>query len=514
MIRIHLKTILVSLLSLSVSSEIPCNVLTTNSGSVCVCTSSYCDSVPKVIDLQPGQYQFYTTSKEKLGFWSVEGRFDDVSISGNNTIRIANISTTYQTILGFGGAFTDATGINILRLSENTQELLMQSYFGEDGIEYSLGRIPFGGTDFSTREYTYCDVEDDTLESFALQEEDFNYKIPFVQKALELRGGSDNFKFIASAWSAPAWMKSNNKVNGFSFLLDDYYNLWAKYYLKSLDAYKENNIEFWGITTQNEPNDGYLMTKVPNNGFSFFKMRKWITNFFGPAIRNSTYTALKIIAHDDQLLFLPITKYIILEDEDAVSYVDGIGLHWYTNFFIKDWFHLLASSSKKELFRLATEACIDTLTNSGLTVDMGSWDRAEEYLDDIITDLKYDFIGWIDWNMALSETGGPNWVENETDAPIIVNGDDDEFYKQPMFYALGHFSKFIVPGSVRIAIENSLATLKTVAFVRPDGKIAVILWNRSSLDVSIMLDILGDTKDFTIKGHSINTLLYLHHNSE
>lgn len=97
--------------------------------------------------------------------------------------------------------------------------------------------------------------------------------------------------------------------------------------------------------------------------------------------------------------------------------------------------------------------------------------------------MAYNFVGWIDWNLALNETGGPNWIENETDAPIIVNGTADEFYKQPMYYAVGHFSKFVIPGSVRIGSTSSEFDVKALAFLRPDTKIALVMWNRFNLCV-------------------------------
>lgn len=85
--------------------------------------------------------------------------------------------------------------------------------------------------------------------------------------------------------------------------------------------------------------------------------------------------------------------------------------------------------------------------------------------------------GWIDWNMALDETGGPTYINNNVDSPIIVNKTAQEFYKQPMYYALGHFSKFIPPGSVRIESNVSTGDIKVTAFLRPDNGISLIIFN-------------------------------------
>jgi len=83
-------------------------------------------------------------------------------------------------------------------------------------------------------------------------------------------------------------------------------------------------------------------------------------------------------------------------------------------------------------------------------VRLGNWDRAQSYAHDIISDLNHWTSAWIEWNLALSMSGGPNWAKNFADAPIIVNTTGHEYYKQPMYYALGHFTKFLPPGSRRI----------------------------------------------------------------
>lgn len=85
----------------------------------------------------------------------------------------------------------------------------------------------------------------------------------------------------------------------------------------------------------------------------------------------------------------------------------------------------------------------------------------------------------MDWNLALDLEGGPNWVDNFVDAPIIVNATSGEFYKQPIYYVLAHFSKYVPRGSVRIDVEKSelAANVYSAAFLRPDGAISVVIYN-------------------------------------
>ncbi|XP_069998576.1 putative glucosylceramidase 3 [Penaeus vannamei] len=118
---------------------------------------------------------------------------------------------------------------------------------------------------------------------------------------------------------------------------------------------------------------------------------------------------------------------------------------------------------------------------------LGSWARAESYAKNIIEGANHWVTGWLDWNLALDTTGGPNWAGNRVDAPVIVNATADEFYKQPMFYALGHFSKFVPAGSVHVTSRvvkdgdddegDDEGDLHTAAFTRADGGNVLILLN-------------------------------------
>ncbi|XP_066249139.1 lysosomal acid glucosylceramidase-like [Euwallacea similis] len=519
MIRIsYLPCIIIIFVCAAAQEFFPCVQRITEYGAVCVCNSTYCDTIPPIQTLKSGQYQLYVTSKIELGFSALTGNFSDLDDNLNTTasVTITNITDTRQTIIGFGGAFTDATGITVGGLSEEAQENFIQSYFGEDGVQYSIGRVPVGGTDFSTRGYTYCDEEDETLDSFALQPEDINYKIPLIQRALELRG-KENVKLFASGWSAPLWMKTNPTYGKTTSLQEKYYNLFAQYYIKFFEAYNRNNITFWGVTTQNEPANGILGIKIQSNGFTPNHMKTWIKEAFGPTIRNSSFKDLKIILHDDQLPFLPVLTYLVLSDPEVVDYADGIALHWYWNFFIP--FSLIydllpssfnGSSSKKELFLLSSEACNGFMNIVGLesSVKLGSWTRGQMYVTDIIKDLTYNHVGWVDWNMALNMSGGPNWIGNEVDSAVIVNGTIDEFYKQPMFYGIGHFSKFVVPESKRIVSTVTGVGLESISFVRPDGKIAIVIANTLSSTLDVAVQIEGKSGVFHLAANSFSTLLF------
>lgn len=167
-----LKIFIISVLS---KIAFACTPYETEFGTACVCVEDECDIAPSV-GVSGDNIKMVYTGKYSQGF-SVNDAlvFEDV----DPTAALLTVGEDqFQTIIGFGGAFTDATGINVKLLSADLQDLIIQNYFGPDGIEYSVGRVPIGGTDFSPKPYTLDDHDGDVnLEYFALQEEDMEYKV-------------------------------------------------------------------------------------------------------------------------------------------------------------------------------------------------------------------------------------------------------------------------------------------------------------------------------------------------
>ncbi|VVC90449.1 unnamed protein product [Leptidea sinapis] len=207
-----------------------------------------------------------------------------------------------------------------------------------------------------------------------------------------------------------------------------------------LQTYKSEGVPIWGITTTNEPINGVLNLAPFNTlGWTPGEMGEWIVNNLGPTIRNSEFKDLNILTCDDQRVTIPL------------------------------WFNITELQ------------CITTPTSSypweSPKVLLGSWDRAKTYVTDIIKDLNHNIVGWIDWNLCLDSRGGPNWAKNFVDSPIIVFADKQEFYKQPMYYALGHITKFVPKQSYRIAVETSKTSVKSVAFVTPRNTTVIVMYN-------------------------------------
>jgi len=219
------------------------------------------------------------------------------------------------------------------------------------------------------------------------------------------------------------------------------------------------------------------------------------------------------MAMDDQRPFLQAWAETVMANPKAAEYVSGWAVHWYTDFLgLADTMDR-TNAEFPDKFILYTEACTGSYPWDLQKVLLGSWERGQEYVNNIIENLNHWSTGWTDWNLALSMSGGPNWANNFVDAPIIVNPEKDEFYKNPMYYGLGHFSKFIPEGSVRIGLNITgydRERIQMVGLERPDGSIVLVVANRH-LESTVYMRIQDQAKEsetLVIGPESVHTLVW------
>nr|AYV89265.1 glucosylceramidase 4 [Tetranychus evansi] len=488
---------------------------------VCVCNKEYCDSLPVEPYSSPKSLTIFTSDKSYYRLTKSFVPESDLKLNQSSDIKVTlNVYDRFQSIIGFGGAFTDASGININRLtSDALKDRLIADYFGKDGAEYNIGRVPIGGADFSDRIYSYDDdVEDDfELKHFALAADDYDYKINYIKKAQQL---NSNIKLLATPWAPPKWLKTSNKSEGLGILKGEpgsiYWKTYANYLIKFLESYKENSIEFWGLTPQNEPLTGLMPYYSFNTmGFSSYMMRDFIKKDLGPALKAAGYglDKLELLLYDHNTDEVYSFARGVLSDKDAASYVSGVAYHWYAGPYKYVYDNLnKVHDAFPQYFLLSTEACegwIRSDPDAGVT--LGNWTRAETYASDVIEGLNRWSTGWVDWNLALNMEGGPNWVKNYVDAPIIVSDDGSEYYKQPMYYSLAHFSKFLKPGSQRIhhrIDKGRMDGVKMTTFVTPTNDLVIVVVNTNKESVQITFNGAGPSK-FTLEfgPNSIKTII-------
>ncbi|MBW6498099.1 MAG: hypothetical protein K0B09_06910 [Bacteroidales bacterium] len=431
----------------------------------------------------------------------------------------------FQEITGFGGSFTEASAYLLNQLSQENRALILEAYFGESGARYSLTRTHMNSSDFSLGNYSYAPVEGDKeLEHFSV-EEDMDDIIPMIRDAMAI--SKDGFKIISSPWTAPPWMKDNNDWRG-GRLLPEYYDTWALFFSKYIDAYRDQGINIWAFTVENEPlgND----SNWDSMHFTPQEQNEFVKNHLGPRLRDDGHD-VKILGFD-QNRDEEMKNWVdaMFDDEEAAQYYDGTAVHWYasTFYYFPDALqYAYRKAPGKHLIN--TEACIDAEVPhwnddkwywSQEATDWGyDWAPPEtrhmhpkyvpvfRYANDIIGCLNNWVDGWVDWNMVLDRQGGPNWAQNWCIAPVIVDPDQDEVYFTPLYYTLAHFSRFIRPGAARIGFTNPDEELKVTAAQNPDGSIAVVIFNPLDEARGISLSLSGKTTEFSISGKAVQTVL-------
>jgi glucosylceramidase len=291
-------------------------------------------------------------------------------------------------------------------------------------------------------------------------------------------------------------MKTSNKFHANGTLIGqpggEYFKAWALYLSKFFDSYSSHGVTFWGTTVQNEPKMGFIPEwKFNGLGLTSEHERDFVVRDLVPQLRSAGFGYLKVMIGDDLRHTLPELAETLFSDPVATSLVDGFAVHWYSDFRVPPSVLDDLHDRSPDHFILQTEACHGVFGGQHNDVILGEWDRGEDYARNIMEHLNHWAIGWIDWNLALDEIGGPNWVDNFVDSPIIVNASSDEFYKQPMYYALGHFSKFLPRDSVRIGSVMTSGRswfVDFVAFQRPDDGTAVILVNRNEDEIIVSIE--------------------------
>lgn len=353
---------------------------------------------------------------------------------------------TYQKIVGFGNALTGERSFicNLFRLLKiktpigavshnlklvpNLQDHIFNSYYSNDiGIGFNMIRMSIGGCDFDLEPWAYNEWprNDKTLSNFTKLDRRDEQIVEQLKQLMEVSKNRD-IKLVGSAWSSPRWMKTNNDWTGFGSLKDEFYQTWADYHVKYLSLMHENGINFWAITTGNEPLNGvsaFLFVKFMSLGWLPRTQAKWVSENLGPSLKQSEILSnIKILAGDDQRYTFPWWfDQMYSTYPESRKFVDGHAVHWYWDKYAPP--DLLESSHRKyeEKLIIATEACSGDKPWEEHKPVLGYWPRCEDYITDIIEDLNHHVNAWIDWNMILDQKGGPNYADNFVDSAIVVN---------------------------------------------------------------------------------------------
>ena len=460
---------------------------------------------------------------------------------------VIDLNDRRQTIDGFGGSLTESSAFVLACLPAEQRQAILEELFGENGANFSLTRTQIGASDFSVEgKYSLAEQDGDTaLLSFSLDRDkegfakstypqilDEHYDLYHLMHdvwAIKQAQDDKAFRIIANTWTAPAWMKENKKYyereNGFhrgGALLPQYYQTYANYIARYVEAWRKEGVDIWAVTPVNEPmgNDGgwESMDMGPAAETAF------IGRYLGPTFEQRGLGDVTILGFDQNIFEMEPYTQAIYGDEAAKRYTTGMAVHWYGSTIdcfpdVLDRVH--AANPDKTI--LHTEGCIDNLGLDGWP-GVGDYDGYKEccwfqndafwwhpeatdwaystqwagethpkyaavyrYARYIIEGLNHWLTGFCDWNIVLDSIGGPNHVGNFCGAEVMVdyspitNNQSPIIYFTPYYYALKQFSRSMRPGDTVLGISHQPSAVSNQIFVcaveKEDGSIAVNILN-------------------------------------
>ena len=416
---------------------------------------------------------------------------------------------TYQSILGMGGSFEHTTCYNLFKLGpEKMAETIERLVNPETGIGMNLMRICIGTPDFTGEPwYSYDDMppgeKDPDLAHFSI-EKDRAYVLPVLKKALEK---NPDMLFYASPWSPPGWMKSCDDMIG-GYLLPRYYDVYARYFAKFVQAYAAEGIPVYAVTPQNEPGvntrDYPVSEWYPSCQWSLIKdedtywpvdvnvmghnERDFIKKCLGPAFKeNGLATKIWCYDHNFNNLWYPRA---ILSDPEAAQYVDGTALHGYAG-KPADMAAFHDEFPEKDVY--FSEGSMPGIRGALRIVELfRNWSRT-----------------YNDWVEMIDYDGKPNNGPFKTNSTCIQprrdgSGVDYHF----TYYSYGQFMKFVKRGALRIASTEGSAGFNNVAFKNPNGELALVAVNGQDKSVSFTVAFGKEAFKATLPAKSAGTFVW------
>lgn len=502
-------------------------------------------------------------------------RFRDGTPGGTRVVVQPGILK--QTITGIGTSFTESSAYVLAHLDREQRRAVMEKVYGESGANFSMARAPIGATDFSVDgKHSYADVPGDvTLAHFSIaadydgfsakkhpgiKDEAFDV-LPMIKEALAIKAAQSDssLHIVASAWTAPAWMKDiedwyvpmtpENQYQGTGgSLKPEYVQTYADYLVRYLDAYQAEGVNIWGLTPVNEPEG--------NNGqwesmhFTAESQNVFLKEHLGPTLAASRHRDVQLLIYDHNRDHLEAWANVIFGDPQTAAYVHGAAVHWYASTF-KVYEGVLDRVRDKfpQFSIIHTEGCIDALgtpapdgvldpdgfEESGWFDNDDFWwnpnatdwaytatwaPNAEDhpmytpvhrYARNIIVSLNHGVAGWIDWNIVLDRQGGPNHVGNFCGAPIMVDLESGYAYYTPVYYVLAQLSRTIRLGDRAVQVTKHLDelgedALHASATRNDDGLLSVQLLNTTKNPIECSLQIGTQLAPITVPANSLQTV--------
>ncbi|MFB7498606.1 ricin-type beta-trefoil lectin domain protein [Streptomyces sp. NPDC056161] len=424
--------------------------------------------------------------------------FQPGSGGGGENITVDE-NTRYQTFTGGGASFTDTAAWLMNSsgaLSQTTRDAAMRKLFSPtDGIGLSFLRNPMGASDLARYGYTYDDVPagqtDPNLTRFSIAH-DLADVVPLTKQALQL---NPSLTVMASPWTAPAWMKDSGQLNG-GWLKAEYYGAYASYFVKYLQAYRDQGVGVGYVSAQNEPTccSGYPSMSWNAGGLAYFTKSELLPELQAAGL------STKVLAHDWNW---------DVYDSYAAQTVDDAAVRSHPNFGGIAWHGYGGDVAKQTSVRNQ----YPSLDAFGTEHSGGTW-IANQQREDMLNIVDYTR-NWAKsvtkWSLAVDQNRGPHNGGCGTCTGLITvhNGDgaSGTVDYTVEYYTMGHLTKFVRPGAQRIASTASTA-VPNVAWRNPDGSKALIAYNDSSAARTITVNWGGQHATYSLPGKTSATFTW------
>lgn len=437
-----------------------------------------------------------TAGGDKLLSHETDSRFTSGGAASPTTITVDE-GTTYQEMVGFGAAITDAAAWLLQnRLTVQQRDALLQELFGPSpGLGLSFARLTMGASDFSLHQYSYDDMPagqtDSSLAHFSIDSNQA-YVLPVVQRALTI---NPQLKIMASPWSPPGWMKTTGSlIQG--TLRPEAYAPFADYLRRYIEAYRAAGVPIYAITLQNEPH--YEPADYPGMLLDPPVRAQLISQYVGPLFARSGIGTL--ILDWDHNWDEPQSPLQVLSDSTAAPYIAGVAWHCYAGDVSAQTVVHDAHPDKDAYF---TEC-------SG-----GEW--SPTFADNLKWFVRTLVIGstrgWakgvILWNLALDDQHGPHTGGCGDCRGVVTIAAGGAVTRNVEYYALGHASRFVRPGARRIGATFFAGDLETVAFRNSDdGSKALIVVNAGAQDRSFAVRWSGQSFRYVLAAGAVVTFTW------
>jgi glucosylceramidase len=438
-------------------------------------------------EVEAQSVESWKTSADQSKLFAKQGNNHFINGEGSSNAKI-NINETvrYQIVEGFGWTMTQGSAYWIMQLSESEQNALLEDLFSvSKGFGSATLRIAVGASDLGQGAYTY---RDDQAKLFSLAGPDKEYLIPVLKKIIRI---NPDIQLLATPWSAPAWMKTNNSLQG-GELKTGYYDDYAGYLIDYFQAMHDQGIEIQSVTIQNEPLNG---NNLPSMYMTKEAQYNFVNDYLGPALEQSNFNRIRLIAYDHNC---DNTEYPVYVAQS--KYIEGAAFHLYGGNI--DAMKTVYDQTNKSVY--FTEQWTSSSGNF-------SGDFPWHIKNVMFGSMQNRGKTALAWNVASNENWEPHTTGgcNNCKGAITINSNSKAITKNVTYYTVAQFSKVTRKGSVLLATTAANAgDLYHAAFSNPDGSFSLVVFNNEGNNKTFDIQWNGKSCPYTLEGNTLASLIW------